>query len=223
MTIGLDHRELLPPFFPVLHAEDMIFAAAAWLCCSHSVAGHLPIALHHDSGKDKALLQPGDLNAENRATVFEFATLVRSILLHCAPPEHAEVAERMRTMGRYLSAFAARPPRDFLDAFRGIVLQMEASELSFLEELLREEREAPDYWRRDVEDFIVHTRQALEHEDFDIPLELKAQRADTENRQLMQRLLASYGELLQDWPDMVEAARALREEGRVFSTEIGAD
>jgi len=223
MTIGLDHRELLPPFFPVLHAEDMIFAIATWLCCPHSVAGHLPIALHHDSGKNKPVLQPGDLSAENRATVFEFAVLVRSILLLCAPPEHADIAERMRTLGRSLSAFAARPPGDFRHSLRAIVLQMEANELSFLEDLLREEREAPDFWRRDVESFISHLRQALEHDDFDIPLELKPHRPDAENRRLMQRLLASYGDLLQDWPDLVKAARELRAEGLIFSTEISAD
>ena len=223
MTIGLDHRELLPPFFPVLHAEDMIFAAAASLCCSRSVSGHLPIALHHDSGKNKALHQPGDLHDENRVTVFEFATVVRAILLRCAPPDHPDAAERMRILGRNLSAFATRPEADFLDAFRNVVLRMEADELSFMEDRLREETDAPDFWRRDVEDFIEHTRRALEHEDFDIPLELKPQRPDAENRRLMQQLLASYGELLEDWPAIVQAARELRAEGFVFSTEVRAE
>ncbi len=223
MTIGLDHRALLPPFFPVLHAEDMIFAAAASLCSSHAVAGHLPIALHHDSGKNKALHQPGELDAENRATVFEFATIVRSILAHCAPPEHAEVAERVRMLGRSLSAFAGRPRADFLDALRRIVLQLEADKLSFMEERLREETEAPDFWRRDIADFIAHTRLALEHEDFDIPFDLKPQRSDAANREFMQRLLAHYGALLEDWPEIVAAARELRAEGRVFSTEVRAD
>ncbi len=222
LTIGLDHRELLPPFFPVLHAEDTVFAAATWLCCSHSVAGHLPFALHHDSGPGKRLHTPGDLSAEQRAGVFEFATVVRALLVNLPPPEHAEVAERMRTLGRNLAAFAARPARDFLQAFRNVVLRIEADKLTYLEERLRTETDAPDFWRRDLEHFIAHSRLALEHDDFDIPFELKPQRADDENRKLMQQLLVRYGELLEDWPDIVAAARALREEGFVFSTAVSA-
>ena len=223
MTIGLDHRELLPPFFPVLHAEDAIFAAATWLCCSDSVSGHLPFALHHDSGANKFIHQPKHLSADKRVTIFEFAAIVRAILFACEPQEHTDVGERIRTLGRNLSAFAARPPRDFLHAFRQIILQMEADKLTSLEARLRDERMAPDYWRRDLEAFIAHSRDALMHPDFDIPFELKSQRSDDENRVLMQRLLANYGALLEDWPEMVEGARELRERGSVFSTEIVAD
>src|SRR5436190_2702505 len=42
MAMGLDHRELLPPFMPVLHAEDFIYGATVWQCCGESIAGHLP-------------------------------------------------------------------------------------------------------------------------------------------------------------------------------------
>lgn len=220
MTIGLDNREILPPFFPVLHAEDTIWATATWLCCSHSVVGHVPYALHHDSGHGKRIHHPDELTDDRRATVFEFAMIVRAILFRCAPPEHPDSAERIRTLGRTLSAFAARPAKDFVRALRLVVQQTEADKLSFLQERLREEEDAPDYWRDDLEKFIAHTRDALTHEDFDIPFELKEQRSDAENRELMQALLASYGALLEDWPEIFAAARALREEGRIYSAEI---
>lgn len=223
MTIGLDHREVLPPFMPVLHAEDSVFGAATWLCCSNSVSGHLPYAVHHDSGRDKKNHHPGDLSTERRATVFEAATIMREILFRCAPPEHADSAERIRMLGRNLSAFAARPERDFKAAARLVVQEVEARKLSYFEERLRVETEAPEFWRRDLEDFIAHTRQAMTHEDFDIPFDLKEQRSDDENRRLMQLLLQNYGALLEDWPDMFAAARELRESGFTFSTEVSAN
>lgn len=223
MTIGLDHRELLPPFFPVLHAEDTIFGAVTWMCCTQSAVGHLPYALHHDSGANKVIHQPRHLTADQRVTVFEFATIVRTILFQCAPPAHADVAERIRSLGRRLSAFAAQPERDFLEAFRRIVIEMEGSKLTCLEDRLREERSAPDYWRRDVEAFIAHTREALTFPDFDIPFDLKPQRSPEANRRLMQQLLANYGALLEDWPEIVKAARELRESGFIYSTAVSAE
>jgi len=223
MTIGLDHREILPPFFPVLHAEDTLFAAATWLCCSRSVSGHLPYALHHDSGQGKTIHHPDELSPERRATVFEFATIVRAILFHCRPPEHADAAERIRTLGRNVSAYAAQPARDFLEALRLTVQQMEADKLAYLEDRLREEEDAPDYWRSDLEKFILHTREAMTYGDFDIPFDLKTQRSDEENRRFMQALLMSYGALLEDWPAMVQAARELRESGLICSTAVGAE
>lgn len=222
MTIGLDHREILPPFFPVLHAEDIIFAMATWVSCSHSVSGHLPYALHHDSGHGKTIHHPDELTNQRRATVFEFALIVRAVLFKCEPPEHADSAERIRNLGRNLSAFAGRPEQEFVRALRLVVQQAEAEKLSYLQERLREEIDAPDYWRHDVEKYIAHTREALTHEDFDIPFELKEQRSDDENRRLMQALLANYGALLEDWPAIFAAARALREEGFVFSAELKA-
>src|ERR1051325_5646602 len=98
---------------------------------------------------------------------------------------------------------------------------MKASK-SGLEFRLRDEVAAPDYWRRDLEAFIAHSRDALMHPDFDIPLELKSKRSDDANRVLMQQLLANFGALLEDWPDIVQAARELRDEGLVLSTEVVA-
>jgi hypothetical protein len=121
-----------------------------------------------------------------------------------------------------VSACAAQPARDFIEALRLTVQQMEADKLAYLEDRLREEEDAPDYWRRDLEKFILHTREALTYEDFDIPFDLKTQRSDEENRRFMQALLVSYGALLEDWPAMVQAARELRESGLVYSTAVGA-
>jgi hypothetical protein len=46
---------------------------------------------------------------------------------------------------------------------------------------------------------------------------LKTGRTIEENRTLMQKLIGSYGLLLEDWPAIVFAARDLRREGKCFS------
>ncbi|MEP6667540.1 MAG: hypothetical protein ABJF10_00220 [Chthoniobacter sp.] len=211
MAIGLDHRELLPPFFPVLPAESMVFSTATWKCCAGSISGHLPLSVHHDSG---------DLNPEDRAAVFEFAQMVQAILSRHQSGELFDSAIRLQKLGRHLTEFAAQSAADFREAFHHIVLEHESRKIMALEESLRTETDAPEFWRRDLQDFLDHTREAMQQEDFDIPYALKAGRTSDENRGLMQQLIGSYGLLLEDWPGIVSAARDLRREGTCFS--VGA-
>lgn len=222
LAVGLDHRELLPPFFPVLRAEDIVFNAAAWKCCVGFVSGHLPFSVRRDSSADPTTLLPGELNRERRTATFEFAQIVRAVMAGYQPAPHFDTVTRMRKLGRYFSEFAARPAADFREALQQVVLGHESRKIIALEESLRTETDAPDFWRRDIQDFVDYSREALEHEDFDIPYELKARRTIEENRELMQKLIRGYGLLLEDWPAIVSAARDLRREGVTFSsTAVG--
>ncbi len=213
MAMGLDHRALLPPFFPVLHAEDFIFGATLWRCCPDAVLGHLPHAIEHAPGPGKPILLPSDLTPDRRAVVFEFAHLMRRLILQHHPAPHASAEARMQTLGRALAEIGALPPADFRDFLRMQTLEHESGRLDYLERRLREESDAPAYWRDDVQALIDHARDSLGYDDFDIPLDLKHARSPVENRALMQALTARFGGLLQEWPAMVETARTLREEG----------
>ena len=222
MAMGLDHRELLPPFFPVLHAEDFIFGATLWRCCPDAVLGHLPFAIEHDPGSGKPILLPSDLNADCRAVVFEFAHLMRRFILIQHPAPQASATERMQMIGRALAELGALPSRDFRDFLRMQTLDHESQRLDFLERQLRENSDAPKFWRDDVKALIDHTHAALGYDDFDIPFDLKAARPPEENRALMQTLTGRFGVLLQEWPAMVATARALREEGRGMFVRPGS-
>ncbi len=70
MAMALDHRELLPPFFPVLHAEDFSYGAALWQCCPGALLGHLPYAVWHDPLPGKAILTPREVQPGRRAAFF---------------------------------------------------------------------------------------------------------------------------------------------------------
>ncbi len=221
MAMGLDHRELLPPMFPVLHAEDFIYGATLWKCCPDAVLGHLPYAIEHAPAPGKPILLPSDLNADRRVVVFEFAHLMRRFILIQHPAPHASAAQRMQMIGRALAELGALPTADFRDFLRMQTLEHESQRLDFLERHLRQNSDAPNFWRDDVQALIDHTRAALGYDDFDIPFDLKAARSPAENRVLMQTLTARFGALLQDWPAMVEAARGLREDGRGMFVKTG--
>jgi hypothetical protein len=211
MAMGLDHRSLLPPFFPVLHAEDFIYGATLWQTIGSAFLGHVPVAVRHEPRPGKSILRPGDLHGERRAVIFEFAHLIRRIILRFQRDESAGDADRMRSLGRHLTSIAAQPLEDFCEFIRGQVLEHESSKIDRLEKALREDDEAPEFWRRDLETYLEHVRDALTYADFDIPFDLKGDRSDDENRRLMQQLFGRYGALLEAWPDIVAAAREINE------------
>jgi hypothetical protein len=223
LAMGLDLRELLPPFFPVLPAEDLVFGAAVWACCPGTLSGHLPLCIRHAAGAGHASLLPGEIQQGRHGAVFEFTQIVRAIMAGHQAAAHGDASTRMQKLGRYLSDFAAQPAVDFRQTLHHVLLSHESKKIIALEHALFTEIDAPEFWRRDLRDFLDHTRDTMQHEDFDVPHELKAGRTIEENRDLMQKLVASYGMLLEDWPAIVSAARDLRREGQSFSANVRAD
>lgn len=213
MAMGLDHRELLPPFFPVLHAEDFIYGAVLWQTVGHAFLGHPPLAVRHEPRPGKGIVQPKDLHGSQRAVIFEFAHLIRRIILRFLRGDSGAPADRMKALGQFLATIAELGAGDFLDFIHGHILEHESGKLDHLETELREDVESPDFWREDLEAYIAHVREALTHEDFDIPFDLKGDRSDAANRELMRQLFMRYGKLLQAWPAMVAIAGEIHASG----------
>jgi len=208
MAIGIDARVLIPPFPPVMHAEDFVWGAALWQCCASAFAGHLPVTARHDPGPSRGILAP-PIDSKRPVAMWEFAHLLRGILLGwTAPPGAWDTAVRMDSLGRYLCEVAGAPAPEFHEYLRCFVLQHESDKIGFMETCLTEERDAPNFWRKDVEDYIEQTRDALAEPDFDIPFDLRGKWTAPESRVLIRKMVFEYGRLLRAWPALVEAAAA---------------
>ena len=215
MAIGLDARDLLPPFVPVLHAEDFVYGAALWQCTAGGFLGHVPYALNHEPALGKPILQPGDLNETNRATIFEFAHLLRHVLFEYRPALADEsTGVRMMGLGRHLRGIAEAPFSEFTDYLRAVALRLESQKILYFENGLHQQREGADFWRRDVEAYLDHVRMAFGRDDFDIPYDLKKRGEPDDVRRLIQRLFVRYGRLLEAWPAIFEAAKGLSKTGK---------
>jgi hypothetical protein len=220
-SIGFDGRELLPPFLPVLHTEDFVYGATLWKCCPHAFLGHLPYALRHEPPAGRSMIVPGDLSPENRVVIWDFGHIVRKIILEYWPrPGENTAAIRMRGVGRHLREIADTDFATFVEFLRLQILHHESLKIGYLEHRLKKEAEAPDFWRKDVEAYLQHTREALTFDDFDIPLDWKNKTDADSARREMQRLLLQFGQLLEVWPDLIEAAKQLRERGEPLAARI---
>jgi hypothetical protein len=206
MAFGVDARQLIPPFPPVMHAEDFVWGAAVWQCCAAGFAGHLPVAARHDPGLGRGIIAP-PLKQGRPVALWEYAHLLRGVLMAWTPPPgERDTAQRMDSVGRYLCEIASGSEKDFHEYLRWFVLQHESDEIGYMENCLAEERDAPDFWRRDVEDYIEQTRDALAEPDFDIPYDMREPWTAAEARAMVRKQIFDYGRLLRAWPALVDAA-----------------
>jgi hypothetical protein len=206
MAIGIDARTLIPPFPPVMHAEDFVWGAAVWHCCASGFAGHVSVAVRHDPGIGRGIIAPPLLGCRPVA-LWEFAHLLRGVVCRWVPPlGTVDDLERMDSLGRYLCEIAAAPGGDFQEYVRQFVIRHESDKIGFMEESMQEESAAPEFWRKDLFDYIEQTRLALAEPDFDIPFDMRAKWPAPEARALIQRIIFAYGRLLRAWPALVAAA-----------------
>ena len=112
----------------------------------------------------------------------------------------------MDSLGRYLCDIAGASAKEFHEYLRWFVLQHESDKIASWKAVSLRRRDAPGFWRRDVEDYIEQTRHALAEPDFDMPFDMREKWPAPEARALIQRMIREYGRLFRAWPALVEAA-----------------
>jgi hypothetical protein len=214
-ALGLDNRELLPPFFPVLRNQDSIFAVTLVKCFDSYYLCHLPCALLHAPLAARNYRSAKTTSSCGMSDILRFCIKVfESGFLFLSPEE------RLLAMGRHLMNFGAMPPSDFEEFIR-IQFWEEATRLiNMAEELLQSYEYSPDFWVKDVEAYSQNLRNALLLKESLIPFDLKEQTNTEAPLLLAQQLIYQFGELLYCWPEIVKTAKQLRSQGRRIAVRV---
>ncbi|MDQ3686867.1 MAG: glycosyltransferase family 2 protein [Acidobacteriota bacterium] len=215
---GFDNRVLLPPFVPVGRGEDDVWGFTVQACYGDAYFGFLPYALLH---------APLESRAYSPAWIVESTAHVRvyQIILVCLMsfqtwPGAMNETERMRALGRHLVALGEMRQLDFEEYVRLHVWRMHSEFVTLLEHRLRSFDNSPEFWARDVREYIAALRQSLPREDYIVPGELLRGRSVDEARRLSQQLVRKYGQLLLWWPAIIETAKQLRAQGQPLVQSI---
>jgi hypothetical protein len=203
LGIGLDNRQAIPPFLPVMRSEDGLFGQSLRVCLPQCLIAHLPLAeLHlpeeHRGFKDKHRTQPG------------LADLLAISLRKLAPARAPGIPEqRLRMLGSGLLELGSIPSADF----QAILRELWAEELSRyileMEQLLALHDKKPDYWAADAEDWLAHAQGALSAGQNLSPVDLPARADPQEAIELSRLLFRSYGGLFLAWLSLRNAAQQL--------------
>src|SRR5260370_40742182 len=130
-------------------------------------------------------------------------TVLRSIAFQ---PDPESPARNLRRLGIAVADLASLPQPEFDETVRLQVWAQMSRQASQLAAHLRQFGGQPDYWANDVRQLLAALAEELPNERYAIPSDL----ADGEH---FRRLVLKLGQLLQAWPDLVEAARDLRARG----------
>jgi hypothetical protein len=206
-----DHRQLLPPFMPVLRGQDFLFAAIARVAFPEAWFGLLPHAVGH-----RRPSSPGPALHANMVRPATFSFISPLVLaLQGAEATTSDPAAALRHLGRGLEFMASEPPAAFAERLREARYAGCMAEIRRLDDLLARYRRTPLYWAREVDRCLRWWWQALRSGSCMASTEL-APTAGGESAALarVQRLALLFGRLLASWPDVIEATRRVSARGR---------
>ena len=209
LNLGLDNRQLLPPFLPVQRNEDGVFSGILH-AITRPLFGHLPWMLLHDPiGKRK--LSKVDLlkHVTSVKSADIVLTLVRSLTREQI---FAEPEKNLLELGRSLIAWGNASRADFEEMVFLSMSKVACSRLQDFNERLLFFDMQPKYWVDDVRMCIDASLDALTGNGYIVPWDLSEHFGEEEARRLMQKLVLRTGELLLCWPSLRQGAAKLRDQ-----------
>jgi hypothetical protein len=216
LHLGVDHRELLPPFFPIFRGQDYLFKELVRQTARARHIASLPWMLSHVP-EEKRTHEVADLKSE-ASRLMMFGLLLGGLLRRIGSNlPTADTRTVLIAIGTNLAAWAEARESAYRDAIRTAALE-DASGLFRHFAAAREHPAAPNGFHDDLDQFEAALAHALRDDRFFACSEPLFQKADDPIR-LQQKLIRRFASLLMAWPRLIETARLLRADGTsAFST-----
>jgi len=206
-AIGLDNRELLPPFFPVLRHEDGVFMNTLKTIQPYGYIAHIPWVIKHDPPQIRNTTKSDALRAGITFRVSDI--VINCIKTFQCPIYMSSPSLRIRYLGEYLKSLAQLNQSDFLEFIYLIQADDMAHSIHYLDDSLNEYRNAPEYWITDVCMHINAMTKSIQKKNIAVPSDLPDHLDDDNKLILLKKLLFSYGELLEWWVDILKTSNEL--------------
>ncbi len=192
-TLGLDNRQLLPPFLPVGRNEDGLFGNLMLRCFPEACTVHLPFGVSHEAPENRPYHR-----LPHEPQTIRLSELIILLLSACT-------ADDFRALGAHLVEVSSSPER-FVQYARQIVAGARSALLRKIEERWAAFQPMSPLWRTQTDTLRTRLQELIDSPDCWQPLELQDARETA-------RIVALTGKLIAWWPDIVEAAGHLRAKG----------
>jgi glycosyltransferase involved in cell wall biosynthesis len=207
-NIGLDHRELLPPFMPVMRGSDAIFSAILRQVFPDAAVGFLPQCLRHLPAKPRSQDFEELWSEVTRAS---FSTILLLAIGSCPETLRGQSAvEGLRRLGSHLVTIASSPLDDFEEFLRTSAWRSACGTLGEAERFLQKSETNGDFLRNYQRRYLALARQSLLRAEYVVPRDLMQIAGFDRARSMSRELVRRFGEVLESWPALVAAAKSLR-------------
>ncbi len=208
---GFDNRGLLPPFMPVMRGEDALFGLVIHACFPEAYIGHLPWAVHHAPLQQRYFTTRDLSQAASRTRLCDLVgTCVKSFFRR---PGLSNGREHLRALGNHLSEISSLPLPEFEEFLRLRMWEQKSGEIMFLEAQLPDVRKLSSVFGGNMSYYLDTLQASLPKDEYIIPVDLAATCSPNEARLKVKQILFKYGQLLAWWPQMIDTATKLREQG----------
>jgi hypothetical protein len=217
--VGMDNRQMLPPFMPLGGAEDMFYWELKRKCMPEDFYAHVPWALLHQPPTARHFV-PADLHRPREG--FDFYSIVKAFL-HSLPEialAQMPYADRMQLVGRQFEDLGRLRPADFEATMGDLLRQEVARTKARLRQKLNDMTEACQLWKRDLE-HCLREYWSTDHPDMAVPVDFMFLGGREKALKLGQTLLLQYGRLLLAWPEIMRRTAELRSAGVRVARSVG--
>jgi hypothetical protein len=212
-NLGLDNRQIIPPFAPVQRGEDVVFGSL--LCLgSEGYFGYLPWTVTH------VRPERWKQNMHKSATTLPFGHFIKAQLEARKVLEGAGAARSYSSMGRQLIELGRLSLADFEAVSRRLIWSTALHRIAQIERAMQKNGSDCDYWFRDISSFLQDTRDSMSRDDYFFAADLCAEFGEANGRHLTQRLTRRFGELLNVWTELRKAAARLKARGIRFGRQV---
>ncbi|MEZ4311213.1 MAG: hypothetical protein R3F14_24485 [Polyangiaceae bacterium] len=208
MHLGIDARELVPPFVFAGRNSDGVMGTVLRACVDDAFFGFLPWAVEHAPETERRASFEAEIASVGSAGVNE---LLRLAIGGLAEARGAGTAAQLASLGRAIERLGTQET-EARATMREQAVRALGRRLVQIEQLLDEHRGAPDTWARAMERFADALRAAIVRDDLHVPAELAAAHGADAGWQLFLAYLCDVGQLFANWPALFEAAQELSPE-----------
>ncbi len=216
MNIGLDNREILPPFFPVFRGEDTIFSQIIQIINGNALVGYLPHAIFHDTREQRSY-PPG---ASYKCSMSVANAICMLLEGYFSRTTCYNIADEFKALGSHFIKTGSLSDDDFDDYVKKLWLTRAGHKIGIMENKLHGESNIKNAYLRsaDIERYIEEIRKLAVSTNISLPDDLPEHVGHNEAISFFRGLLRKYGELLTWWPEIISAAKEVRNNygGEIF-------
>lgn len=201
--LGLDNRNGLPPFLPVMRGEDVVLGLLIRVCEPEGLFGLIPRAILH-APETAREFQPD--SALQRAGRFSLAETINLLITGAGGVWGRNCMERLRSLGRSLHELRWADDHDLRDHLHRIMDPILRKWMQKLEQRIEDSKTG--IWTSDLRQIRDQLLCGLNHFDPLAPLDLRAMGNEDEAPSRLREVASRFADFLQAWPALVAQARA---------------
>ena len=207
---GVDNRDLLPPFAPMVRNDDGIFGITLRSCLPDSCIGHVPRVVRHNP--------PGSWTFDDddiwqKIVRLRLSDFLGRLIGQCRyGPEVPDARTRLERLGRYLRGIGGLPRADFEDMLR-VERWRHLSECARHLEAELDLSDPPGHIAEDMQRCLEHIAETCRSDECVAPVDVEERGGIDDATGFLADSLTRFGELLEAWPTVIDGARRLREKG----------